>query len=162
MLIKKIAAGLAAGAALALFMGAGAAQAGAAVAVATTPNPSFAGQSVTLSWSYGTICSGSNVEFRDITGGGSKPLCSATADATGAASCQTNLLTDTGARTIRGDATAGPCVLVGAAAPTHTVNAAPPPPPIPTTSEWTLWSLTGLLLIGGGVFASRRFRATAA
>ncbi|MGO4410795.1 MULTISPECIES: IPTL-CTERM sorting domain-containing protein [unclassified Brevundimonas] len=35
------------------------------------------------------------------------------------------------------------------------------PTAVPTTSEWTLWGLTGLLLIGGGVFASRRFRATA-
>jgi|GEM_PF-3402880 len=34
-----------------------------------------------------------------------------------------------------------------------------PPAPIPTTSEWTLWGLTGLLLIGGGVLVSRRFRA---
>ena len=36
------------------------------------------------------------------------------------------------------------------------------PAAVPTTGEWTLWGLTGLLLIGGGVFASRRFRATAA
>lgn len=33
------------------------------------------------------------------------------------------------------------------------------PSAVPTTSEWTLWGLTGLLLIGGGAFVSRRFRA---
>lgn len=43
-----------------------------------------------------------------------------------------------------------------------TVLAGNAPAAVPTTSEWTLWGLTGLLLIGGGVFASRRFRATAA
>jgi hypothetical protein len=42
----------------------------------------------------------------------------------------------------------------------HAVNAAPTP--VPTVGEWTMWGLTGLLLIGGGVFASRRFRATTA
>lgn len=35
------------------------------------------------------------------------------------------------------------------------------PAAVPTTSEWTLWGLTGLLLIGGGMFASRRFRKMA-
>lgn len=43
-----------------------------------------------------------------------------------------------------------------------TVLAGNAPAAVPTTSEWTLWGLTVLLLIGGGVFASRRFRATAA
>ncbi|WP_312784716.1 Ig-like domain repeat protein [Brevundimonas sp.] len=32
---------------------------------------------------------------------------------------------------------------------------------VPTVGEWTMWGLAGVLLIGGGVVASRRFRATA-
>lgn len=161
MLIKKTAAGLAAGAALALFMGAGVAQAG-GPSMTVTPNPSVAGQSVTLSSNnFGAMCSGDNVEFKDTTGGANKVLCNATVSAGGAVSCSTNLLTDTGGRTISGVVTTpGPCVGASSFAALQTVNAAPAA--VPTTSEWTLWGLTGLLLIGGGVFASRRFRATAA
>lgn len=43
-----------------------------------------------------------------------------------------------------------------------TVTAAPAPAAVPTVGEWTMWGLAGVLLIGGGVVASRRFRATAA
>lgn len=160
MLIKKAAAGLASGAALALFMSAGAAQAG-GPSLTVAPNPSLAGQSVTLSsTNFGGGCSGASVEFRDVTGGGNKALCTAAVSAGGAVSCSTNLLTDTGTRTIHGVATTPPCLGWTAVAAPQTVNAAPTA--VPTTSEWTLWGLTGLLLIGGGVFASRRFRATAA
>lgn len=159
MLIKKTAAGLAAGAALALFMGTGVAQAG-GPSMTVAPNPSLAGQSVTLSSNNFGLCSGTSVEFRDVTGGGNKVLCTATVSA-GAVSCSTNALTDTGVRTISGEVTTpGPCLGHSAFAAPQTVNAAPTA--VPTTSEWTLWGLTGLLLIGGGVFASRRFRATAA
>ncbi|MNS42632.1 hypothetical protein D3C72_750150 [compost metagenome] len=159
MPINKIAAGWAAGAALAMVMSAGTAQAGVA-SITVAPSPSVAGQSVTLSSSNFGSCSGANVEFRDVTGGASKTLCNATV-AGGAVSCVTNQLTDTGLRTLQGVVTTpGPCLGVLAIAPSHTVNAAPTA--VPTMSEWTLWGLAGLLLIGGGVFASRRFRATAA
>ncbi len=161
MLIRKTAAGLAAGAVMALFMSASAAQAG-GPSILATPNPSVAGQSVTLSSNnFGAGCSGAIVEFRDTTGGGNKALCSATVSGGGAVACTTNALTDTGARTITGVVTTpGPCLGATAFAVPQTVNAAPTA--VPTTSEWTLWGLTGLLLIGGGVFASRRFRANAA
>ena len=161
MLIKKTAAGLAVGAALALFMSAGAAQAGGATMIAT-PNPSLAGQSVTLSSNnFGPGCSGAAVEFRDVTGGANKVLCTATVDAGGAVSCSTTQLTDTGSRTINAVVTSpGPCLGGTAYAAPQIVNAAPAA--VPTVGEWTMWGLTGLLLIGGGVFASRRFRTTAA
>lgn len=126
------------------------------------PNPSVAGQSVTLSSSnFGGGCSGATVEFRDTTGGANKTLCNATVSGVGGVACVTNALTDTGTRTISGVVTSpGPCLGHSAFAAPQTVNAAPTA--VPTTSEWTLWGLTGLLLIGGGVFASRRFRTTAA
>lgn len=38
---------------------------------------------------------------------------------------------------------------------TLVVNAAPTA--VPTVGEWTMWGLAGLLLIGGGAVASRRF-----
>ena len=147
---------LAAGAVLALIFGASAALAG-VPAITTTPNPSTAGQSVTLSWAIGGGCTGSTAEFSDVTGGGNVALCQGVVTA-GGATCSTNGLNVAGARSIRGSFAAGPCAAANYTAP-HTVNAAPA---VPTTSEWTLWGLTGLLLIGGGVFASRRFRATAA
>lgn len=160
MHIKKTAAGLAAGAALALFMSATAAQAG-GPSIAVAPSPSVAGQSVTLSsTTFGPGCSTTNVQFRDVTGGGNKVLCDATVDAGGTVSCTTNQLTDVGVRNIRGVGTTMPCLGAIGVAPSHTVNAAPTA--VPTTSEWTLWGLTALLLIGGGVVASRRFRATPA
>lgn len=161
MFIKKTAAGLAAGATLALFMSASAAQAG-GPNITVAPNPSVAGQSVTLSSiNFGGGCSGTNVEFKDTTGGANKVLCNALVSAGGAVSCSTNLLTDAGARTITGVVTTpGPCVGRTGFAATQTVNAAPTA--VPTVGEWTMWGLAGLLLIGGGVFASRRFRATAA
>ncbi len=161
MHIKKTVAGLAAGAALALFMSASSAQAGGAP-VTVNPSPSTAGQSVTVgAVSFGPACASAAVEFRDITGGGSKSLCSATISGVGTVSCTTSLLTDVGARTINAYVVSGG-VCSGAVgySTMHTVNVAPTA--VPTTSEWTLWGLTGLLLIGGGVFASRRFRATAA
>lgn len=160
MLIKKSAASLAAGAALALFMSAGAAQAGFAP-ITTAPNPSVAGASVTLqSTGFGPACAGANVEFRDVTGGGAKPLCSATTDGVSPVICSTNDLDEAGLRMVQAIVTAGPCPGMATAITGHTVNAAPTP--VPTVGEWTMWGLTGLLLIGGGVFASRRFRATTA
>ena len=43
-----------------------------------------------------------------------------------------------------------------------TVLAGNAPVSVPTVGEWTMWGLAGLLLIGGGMFASRRFKATQA
>ncbi len=162
MLIKKTAAGFATGAALALFMG-DAAQAGFPT-VTTTPNPSVAGASVTLSsTAFGASCSGATVEFRDITGLPEKALCNGSVSGAGAVSCSTNLLTDAGARTVRGVVVTGVGVCTAgviSAPATHNVTAAPAG--VPTTSEWTLWGLAGLLLLGGGVVASRRFRVAGA
>lgn len=155
MLIKKTAAGLAAGAALSLFMSVGAAQAGVAPVV-VNPSPSMAGASTSLSWTYASSCTGSVFEFRDVTGGGSKALCSATMDAGGTVSCTTNSLTDTGVRSLQGVKTSGSCATTSTYPVSHTVTAAPIS--VPTTSEWTLWGLMGAMLIGGGIFATRRFR----
>jgi len=148
---------LAVGAALALTIGAGVAHAG-IVPIATTPNPSTAGQAVTLNWSVGGVCTGSTAEFSDVTGGGNVVLCQGVVGGSGAF-CSTNALNVAGARSIQGRFATGPCVGTTSGG-AHTVLAAPTP--VPTVGEWTLWGLTGLLLIGGGVFASRRFRATAA
>lgn len=109
------------------------------------------------------MCTGATVEFRDITGGADKTLCGASVDGAGAVTCVTNVLNETGARTVRSVVViAGGICTAGASSGSisHTVNAAPAA--VPTVGEWTLWGFTGLLLIGGGVFASRRFRATAA
>lgn len=160
MLIKKSAASLTAGAALALFMSAGAAQAG-GVPIMTAPNPSVAGASVALqSTTFGLGCPGANVEFRDVTGGGAKPLCNATSSGVTPVVCSTNALDEAGVRMVQAVVTSGPCLGAVSVSTPHTVNAAPTP--VPTVGEWTMWGLTGLLLIGGGVFASRRFRATTA
>lgn len=160
MTINKSVAGLAAGAALALFMSAGAAQAGTPSVVVATPNPSVAGETVSLNLTiFSGSCTGDSVEFRDITGGGNALLCGTVVAGTpGVASCPTNVLTTPGARTVEGRSI-GVCSWA-VATTSHTVNAAPAA--VPTVGEWTLWGFTGLLLIGGGVFASRRFRATAA
>lgn len=161
MLIKKTAAILAAG--VVLTLSANAAQAGVPVVVIATPSPSTASQSVTLSFSTHVAgCSGAEVLFSDTTGGGAATvLCNAfiAAGNPGVATCSTPGI-PTGVRTIKGEITgAGPCPLLSATT-SHTVNAAPTA--VPTVGEWTMWGLTGLLLIGGGVFASRRFRTTAA
>lgn len=70
-----------------------------------------------------------------------------------------------GLNTLMADVNSSYCYSPGGQAASQvqvTVLAGNAPVAVPTTSEWTLWGLTGLLLIGGGVFASRRFRATAA
>lgn len=161
MHMTKAAASLAAGAVLALILGASTAQAGTPPTVIASPNPSAAGATVTLNLTISSgACTGDQVEFRDVTGGGNALLCgtSVGAGAPGVATCPTNVLTTPGARTIQGKST-GVCTWAVATAP-HTVNTAPTA--VPTVGEWTMWGLAGLLLIGGGVFASRRFRATAA
>lgn len=157
MSIKKSATGLAASAALALFMSASAAQAGTPPTIIATPNPSVASAAVTLRiTNFSPACAGANVEFRDITGGADKTLCGASVDGTGAVTCVTNVLNETGVRTIRAVATIAPCLGTMTLSTSHTVNAAPAA--VPTVGEWTLWGLAGLLLIGGGAVASRRFR----
>lgn len=145
---------LAAGAALVLILGAGVAQAG-VPAISTAPNPSTAGQAVTLNWAIGGVCTGSTAEFSDVTGGGNVPLCQGVVDGLVGATCSTNALNVAGVRSVRGSFAAGPCVAATATVP-HTVNAAPTA--VPTVGEWTMWGLAGLLLIGGGAIASRRFK----
>ena len=110
------------------------------------------------------MCTGATVEFRDITGGADKTLCGASVDGRRRGHlCDKRSELKPGARTVRSVVViAGGICTAGASSGSisHTVNAAPAA--VPTVGEWTLWGFTGLLLIGGGVFASRRFRATAA
>lgn len=164
MLIKKTAAGLAVGAALALFMSAGAAQAGGASAgaVVVSPNPSTVGQSVNLSYTVPSpSCGGAMVAFSDVTAA-PVALCSNSpmvADGVSSTATCAAALNTAGTRTIQANVSAGPCIGYFNTQ-SQIVNAAPAA--VPTVGEWTMWGLTGLLLIGGGVFASRRFRTTAA
>lgn len=162
MIIKKTVTGLAAGAALALFLGAGSAQAGfsATTTLSMTPNPATAGQSVTLGAtvaSFGANCTGS-VNFKETVA--NSTICTSNLSIvnpnTSTASC--TITPAAGSYSVRAETT-GMCVSSSTIS-TLTVNAAPAA--VPTVGEWTMWGLAGLLLIGGGAVASRRFRATAA
>lgn len=53
-------------------------------------------------------------------------------------------------------------LLCASSVPVDMVLTVAGPVTVPTTSEWTLWGLAGLLLLGGGVYASRRFRSAEA
>lgn len=148
---------LAAGAALALIFGASAAQAGSPLATTLnmTPNPANAGQTVTLEATVASSsmgCTGS-VDFKNSVTNTS--LCSAGLTVmnpnSSVASCA--ITPAAGTYNVQAHAT-GTCTISSAIIPL-TVNAAPAA--VPTVGEWTMWGLAGLLLIGGGAVASRRF-----
>ena len=159
MVIRHAVAGLAAIGVL-VFATAGQAGVPTTTTITVSPNPASAGQTVTLGAtvnSPGFSCTGA-VDFRDTVANAtvcSSPLTVLDPN-TSTASCTTTR--PAGSYTLRAD-TLGMCTSFSAPA-TLVVNAAPAA--VPTVGEWTMWGLTGLLLIGGGVVASRRFRATAA
>ncbi|HEY1073430.1 hypothetical protein [Brevundimonas sp.] len=164
MIMKNAAAGLAAGTVLALFLGAGAAQAGfstpSTVAVTSqTPGASTPGGSVTLGVTVTpgdavSTCTGSVL----ISDAASPVSCTASLTPGAGAStgsCSVGFPT-AGVRTLNLAYTSGNGICANSAGTaSHTVNAAPAA--VPTVGEWTMWGLAGLLLIGGGMVASRRF-----
>lgn len=159
MVIRHAVAGLAA---IGVLVFATAGQAGGVPSQTTltvSPNPASAGQTVTLGAtvvSPGYSCAGPLV-FRDTLA--NTTVCSSTLTVldpnTSTASCTTTR--PAGSYTLRADSL-GMCVSSSVPA-TLVVNAAPAA--VPTVGEWTMWGLAGALLIGGGVFASRRFRTNA-
>lgn len=158
MVVRHAAAGLAAGAVL-LFATAGQAGVPSITALTVSPNPATAGQTVTLGATVGSpglSCTGS-VDFKDTVA--NTTVCSSALTVVNpnisTASCTATR--SAGSYTLRAD-TFGACPSSSAPA-TLVVNAASA---VPTVGEWTMWGLTGLLLIGGGAIASRRFRAARA
>lgn len=159
MVVRHAAAGLAAGAVL-LFAAASQAGVASTTTLSVSPNPATAGQTVTLGATVGSpglSCTGS-VDFKDTVA--NTTVCSSALTVvnpnTSTASCTATR--SAGSYTLRAD-TGGICPSSSAPA-TLVVNAAPAA--VPTVGEWTMWGLTGLLLIGGGAIASRRFRAARA
>ena len=155
---------LAAGAALALIFGASAAQAGfitpSNVAVTSqTPGASTPGGSVTLGVTVtptdmASVCTGSVL----ISDAASPVSCTANLTPSAGASmgsCSVGFPTP-GVRNLNLTYTSSSAICINSTGTaTHTVNAAPTA--VPTVGEWTMWGLAGLLLIGGGTVASRRF-----
>lgn len=157
----KLTLGLSAMLAGVVLFGATSASAGIVTTLTTSKSSIYAGEAVDLTMEINsTVCDGAAVDFKDTTGS-PVSLCTASLVASGShstATCPTSAINVVGTRTLRADVTSGTCSSFFA---TKTITVTAAPATVPTTSEWTLWGLTGLLLIGGGVFASRRFRATA-
>ena len=130
-----------------LTFAASAAQAGIGmVSVTGAPNPSTAGQTVSLSATF--QAAGCAASFTDQTN--SVSLCTAAAGASPTVSCSYAFPT-AGVRTV---AASSPCG--GSLSYSQTVNAAPVT--VPTMTEWALWGLAGALMLGGGAMLARRSR----
>ncbi len=120
------------------------------------PNPSTVGQSVTLTATFSLPCTGS-VAFTD-GGNGNQALCTANIIGSTTGTCSAPFPTP-GARTVTGTPSGGLTTCRGMTRTySQTVNTAVA---VPTVGEWTLWGLTGLLLLGGAVVLARRSRQSA-